>query len=379
MSRAQGALTSAHLLVVFIGLHMGAVELNMRIEPAPPIAGRDPFLWPFDTYSPWNMPIGSGALFADIIQSPTTPWNLQTINAYINAGAWTIAVWKARSNDPIRTMTVVRYSWPNTDPANTNFCATGKGGSYQYQIPDYAVPSPPPYDPTRYASDATMIIVDPDGRIAHESNITRRDPYPDGPNWKSYDFAQFDLTANGWGMKSDSTTCYHGTSASGAPSLGGLIRAGELQNGIKHALRAIAGVGQVRAGARWPASASDGDATVGNVYESSLLAIPHSVNLDTLNFQTVQGKNIALALQQYGVYVVDSGSAPNTFIYMQEYSSRAEVPNTGTYSSPTAFGKDLRLAVKYLKVVTNNGPNSIGGGGTPLAPLAPRLSRPGYR
>ena len=43
--------------------------------------------------------------------------------------------------------------------------------------------------------------------------------------------------------------------------------------------------------------------------------------------------------------------------------------------SGTAFFSDINTIFGALKVVDNNGPNSIGGGGTPLVPLAPALSQ----
>ena len=113
--------------------------------------------------------------------------------------------------------------------------------------------------------------------------------------------------------------------ASATSVLGGLIRAGELQNGINHALQFITdpshwsrnaprlnrSAGGV-AGFVWPASSSDDPrtdqfATSGNMYEGSLLAIPPSVDVQRLNFRTKNNgtelrilRNIATTFQRCG-------------------------------------------------------------------------------
>lgn len=161
--------------------------------------------------------------------------------------------------------------------------------------------------------------------------------------------------------------------AAGTSALGGLIRSGELQNGIFHALQFVADPwrwnrncpgSKLRSwGAYvWPASSSDDPThdefgTAGNLYEGGLLAIPSSVNISALSFRTgkkpgLQGPfypyffnshstpadaaadgtivlaasgsaahtavlNLAQACQQYGLYGVDSGavSGVSTLFY----------------------------------------------------------------
>jgi hypothetical protein len=39
----------------------------------------------------------------------------------------------------------------------------------------------------------------------------------------------------------------------------------------------------------------------------------------------------------------------------------------------TAWGRDMQRLVTALSVIANNGPTSIGGGGTPRQPLAPAI------
>ena len=101
--------------------------------------------------------------------------------------------------------------------------------------------------------------------------------------------------------------------ASLLPALGGLLRAGELDHGIDHAL-AVNLSGTILSQDQhfvWPARAADGNAPV--VYRGTnpalamgtLLAVPPSVDLEALTWRTPQGRNLAAAAQRYGWYVVD--------------------------------------------------------------------------
>jgi hypothetical protein len=352
------------------------------------VAARDPVVWPFASDSPWNVPVGAKARYEAIVGN----WDLSAISVYFNApqGGWpnTATFWKARTTDPIRTVTVEHDFMPNANPQDPNFGQVIRGPvSFQIRIPDGAIPSGPWTQP--YTNDAVMLVLDPDGHTLHEFYGARK--AANGVDWKAYDFYRYDIRLDGYGrspygytMPDGDTRVKHTARASGLQMIGGIVRPGELRNGIKHALAAAVTPQQLNRngpGGRtfiWPASGSDdpdaaGYATVGNVYMGSLLAIPPSVNLDTLPFQTIEGKNIARAMQQYGVYISDT--AGGQMVLTVEYAAAAELPAQGSYANPTPFAQDLRLAAKYLKVVSNNGPNSIGGGGTPLVPLAPSLDQ----
>jgi hypothetical protein len=87
-------------------------------------------------------------------------------------------------------------------------------------------------------------------------------------------------------------------------------------------------------------------------------------------------------LQEYGGYIVDD-TAWDDFGVATEInpsaSVRAEFYATYGYQiddQGTPFFADLNTIFAALKVVDNNGPDSVGGGGTPLVPLAPPISPP---
>jgi hypothetical protein len=68
------------------------------------------------------------------------------------------------------------------------------------------------------------------------------------------------------------------------------------------------------------------------------------------------------AFQDYGAYVVD-----DTYwdVHAIDLDYNAEFGDGGS------FDDDMQKLFQMLNVVDNNGPSSIGGGGTPRAPLAP--------
>jgi hypothetical protein len=117
----------------------------------------------------------------------------------------------------------------------------------------------------------------------------------------------------------------------------------------------------------WPAVSQDGNAL--NNYKGlnpmgTLAAIPSTVDISALTL-TAAGRTLAIALQDYGIYIVDQdGSSLGLYA---EPSLAVQAPQM-----LTDMRNDLRLhLISYLTPVMNNGPTSVGGGGTPLASLAP--------
>jgi hypothetical protein len=187
---------------------------------------------------------------------------------------------------------------------------------------------------------------------------------------------------------------WQGMVAAGTSSLGGVIRRGELtqgtaslQSGIRHALQAVVpgdGLNRNAPGGRafvWPASSADTPAlqgtgydVYGNVYMGSLLAIPSSVDIRALGIKDPQALEVARTLQDYGVYIVDTGS-----IALDKIVIRIDPQAAVDISNPDAFKSGLSIALKQLTVVSNshdNGyaPSTPGGGGAPRRPMAPALN-----
>ena len=194
--------------------------------------------------------------------------------------------------------------------------------------------------------------------------------------------------------------------------LGGALRLGELRPGsgrVRHALKIIVpqriqwhapdGVNN------WVWPAFNGDRNSGNlgsdphVVQGALYALPPSLDLNALGLETEPARQIAWTLQNYGAYNVDSTPAQtcafgvevgpagdvrdqfradwgfpmerhvytdaNIVRLRQDYSGWDDGANTGPWI------RDLDRIFTNLHVITNNGPTSIGGGGTPRQPLAP--------
>ena len=107
----------------------------------------------------------------------------------------------------------------------------------------------------------------------------------------------------------------------------------------------------------------------------SLLAIPPSVSEDSLGLETVPGKKLFHALQDYGGYIVDD-TAWDAHAIAVEKGVEEEFRGTYGYDfgdTSEPFYEDANKLFQALYVVNNNGPNSIGGGGKPRQPLAPPI------
>jgi hypothetical protein len=189
---------------------------------------------------------------------------------------------------------------------------------------------------------------------------------------------------------------------SGLSSLGGSLRLGELrpgEQGPRHALKVNVYGRQALYECQtedqcwtWPASKSDSGAVGSYGTESNnqntamkmgaLLAIPASTNLGSLGLETEPASQLAWTLQNYGTYIVDDTGSPG-------FDFSAETGPQGSFSGQfaadygfrfvqfaqdnTPWTRDMQRIVRALRVVANNSPTSIGGGGKPLQPLAPSI------
>jgi hypothetical protein len=237
-----------------------------------------------------------------------------------------------------------------------------------WRIPDTAV--------TTDGTDRHLNIADPaHSKVLEIFGAKRR---TDG-NWDAYVAIINDL--RGAGVYST----WHGTRAYGGSSMGGLIRKGELTNGIPHALAIATGnmalnrnvpathpayLGSGKAFV-WPASSADTGAMysdIGNLHMGTLLAIPPSVDITKLGITDRRTLNLARALQDYGAYIVDTGGGDWFLgsIFYAELAAQNEAPG-----GPIP---DIDKVTMLLRVVANNSSTNVGGGGTPRRSLAPPLA-----
>jgi hypothetical protein len=308
-----------------------AIAVSACISPSGPAVtrdaggnptSRDAFAWPFAASSPWNVPIGSNAQYSQ----PTDPSTqaLLAPRAGINAANWSHPVYLASWGDPVRYL--------------------GSGANVvQIHVPDSAAPSGPP------GGDAQLNIVDPTRHVVDESWRTSR---VFAANLASGSHVRVDLRGDG----------LVGGTAAGMSAIGGLIRTWELQDhDIRHVLAIAVPASSLALGPVWPARSQDSWAPgryLGALHMGSLVAIPPDVNVAALGL-SAEGLAIARALQNYGAYLVNTAG---------QTSLVAEPSAEGLVRSARA---DMNTIGAQLRVVIDNGPGSVGGGGAPRMAYAP--------
>lgn len=292
---------------------------------------RSRYDWPFAADSIWNMPIGSGAVYV--------PAGL----AY--AGAWNGQITVDRefiSVDPSYPLKTINGQQVRVDPNMSH------DGSWN--------------------GCATILHADGDTLVAGQP----LDLAPGGnPSW-AYNYT----TNPRQSLTGDGRQGCHG--GSGLSGLGGSLRPGELSGPepIRHALKinvwARRFLSCTSSGYRWPAYRADAymDCTtyggdVPAMRMGSLVAVLPSVNCAAYSNAVV--RKICRALQDYGAYVVDD-SYWDVYAFGMDYRAEDELD--------AANHAQLQVLFSALQVVDNNGPASVGGGGTPRAPLAPPFAPP---
>jgi hypothetical protein len=338
-----------------------------------PAETRDPLKWPFAKESVWNMPIGSDAVYV--------PANLPSVPGGDEWSPMPMVDDERIILKPDAPLTKVWYSdagWTGKDR-----CAAT--GSLLMEVPmptDYLLP--------HEGGNNSAVFLAPDGRTLIQTQpLTRCWTGSDATSMATFD--PVDIYGEG-------THGAHG--GSGLSAIGGSIRVGELRpgsQGPRHALKVNVYAKQAlfkcstRADCfRWPANKADsyavghygteGDNSNLAMKMGALLAIPASVDLSQLGLETEPARQLAWTLQNYGAYVVDDTYGPG-FDLNVENGPDGSVP--AQFKADWGFDieqrvrddspwtRDMQHLVTALHVVDNNGPNSIGGGGTPRQPLAP--------
>jgi hypothetical protein len=332
----RAAVTSVILVMMLAGCVLdGAGEQPAPIVPAtsaPPTLTRDPFEWPFDANSPWNTPIGTAAKFRPTNSADTLSLLDTRIQTWVNSDEFSHPIVRSSPSDPL-----VRVRYENGGKAPVG------AGEVELNIPSRAEPA--------VGADAHLHVVAPDGATAHEFYFFERTPT--GATASYYVIS--DLKGPGIGEG--------GTRAYGGSAIGGLIRSWEIKEGrIGHAL-AVALVGeQLKQGPVWPATEEDRSAPstyTGTIPIGSLIAIPSNVDVGAMPLSR-EGMILARALQEYGAYVVDQAFALTLY-------AEPDVPA----NEMDALRKDFQRIRRDLRIVSNNGPETVGGGGEPIAPPAP--------
>ena len=188
-------------------------------------------------------------------------------------------------------------------------------------------------------------------------------------------------------------------------SIGGTVRRGELNataGPIRHALKLMLwakeyyfpGNASVPCW-RWPADHCDGtwnasrdpanpnyyNGTNPNLKPGALLAVPPPfAGAIAPLLHTHVGSKVLAALRDYGGYLDDNTASDSGAFNVEigvadevEEEYKAEGVSLRNAGQSTNLFEDLVLIYQNLHIVQNNGPDHVGGGGTPLAPLAPPI------
>ena len=312
-------------------------------------AGRVATLWPFSRDSIWNLPIGANAVYVPgNIKKPTaygmttdvdvlilTP-NAPNTDVFYNGDAWSGG---SRCD--------AQGSRLFSAPIPTNFVVPGAGSGN----PDGTTPN---YATAILAADGhTLIQGQPMARCTAGGTATMM--------WSQ---ENEDL------LKTGNSGAHGGSMLS---SLGGVIRLGELVPGgtIRHALKVnLFGRDNYYTGSgsfRWPATTADGCApgcyggSVPALRMGSLLALPPSVDVNSMGLETDAAKILAHAFQDYGGYTVDD-AAWSVYAVATEYSPSGKVDDEfgaawGFPISPASrdvpWARDMDRIFGALAVVDN--------------------------
>ena len=356
---------------------LGAMVLALT-SPASAQLSRDPWYQPFSANSIWNTPIGSSATYTTI--------TLGTFGDMLHDQEYLIV---ENPNDPIR-----KIAQPGNPSAYFNIHVAD--GWY-----------PEPYLLPYHTPNNCAAFLENDGISLYQFTPLRRDD-GNGNGYTTGDLQAF--WYNGTDGPAFLSTNLYGDGNGGEHAgsllscLGGDIRKGEftdnnVNNPIKHAVKLELDWDQLYRSTtdttnrsqtfRWPATTSDNGyagyaGTNSALRMGSLLAVPTTATETSLALQTVPGKKLFHALQDFGGYIVDTSAGnnfrPNGGHRMNvcfENGVETDFQNTYGYSLDTgsnttnSWYNDLKAIYGALKVVDNNTTSTIGGGGTPRVSVRP--------
>ena len=311
-------------------LTVGAGEAAVASRDQVPRASRlprNPLHWPFASDSVWNRPLGSDARFEPVSARPFT------------------------ADGPLLNPT--RSRRPHLADPGGPLRGVWENGRWRGDIRLTDVNSLP------RVRNEPVVILQPARR--HALELLGIQIRPDG-DIDAAVVETLDLAGSGLGRAQP------GLRPFGFSGLGGLLRFGEPNRGIPHALSARVSSDRLRSGAppTWPAKGNAVPPGFGsansNLRIGSLLALPPDVDVRALGLgESGPGFELARALQDFGVYVTGFGPEPFLVLLGEE--------RPGAEWEQAAFNR----LVPLLQVVVNNTPETPGGGGTPRRAPAPEL------
>ena len=361
-----------------------APSFTFTVDDSP--SYRSMLTWPFSRSSIWNLPIGQNAVYV------AANLNISS-NTYIEA-------------DP--DVLLLDNTQPTTDYyySSAGWSGASRCPATLPQTVKMTAPFPPDFFLVNSLNNYGTAVLMPDGLTIKQTQPIAHcnSSYP---VTTGYVFADVNITGPG-------ITGAHG--GSDLSAIGGTIRLGEFipdSEGViypvRHALKSnlYAARNYYRIGSnvstcyRWPAKWCDGyfdDDSSSIEYNGknpvvrpgSLLAIPSSVNINTLALTTGMGTALAWTLQNYGLYLVDDSAWDAIAIEteLQPDGDYQEQFKEATWFSfggrGTAWSNDVLKLWQNLYVVDNwnedlyntvaASDGSLGsGGGAPLQDWAPEF------
>ena len=360
------------LLFTIIACNTNPKNVKQKDQP------RNPLKQPFSSTSIWNMPIGTDAVYvpADLEKAMTMGMTIDEDIIVMTPGA------------PQTQIYTNNAGWDR----EKDRCIKEGPLLFSVPIPNNFTVSPENWD--GLTPNSGLAVLMPDGRTIKQTQpFARCNAGKSGTS--KYLFENNDIYGDGY---------YGAHGGSGLSAIGGALRVGELvseDKPIRHVLKInVFGkknlyYDETTKGYRWPAKSAD--AYAANNYGTTrtkpvnkecrmgaLLALPPSIDLDALNFETKPARLLAQAFQDYGAYIVDD-TAWDVYAIVTEWGPEGRVTDEfeKKWDFPmtikeknTPWGRDMDKIFLNLHIVVNNSPKSIGGGGKPRVPLAPPLIEP---
>ncbi|WP_343913314.1 carbohydrate-binding domain-containing protein [Aquimarina litoralis] len=347
---------------------------NINAQNQEQLDFRDPSEWPFTKHSIWNMPIGSDANYKDAKFQNARYVGIDTQHIIIT-----------NNNDPI-------YKAIDSPTWGPGRCSGSEYLGFDVPFPKEKIIHDAGNSPYGNTPNANFVIIYPDGETALEGSKIARCK----KNGKVY-FSTFMKYPNNRKRinikKNDGVKGVRGQGATKMSALGGTIRLGELTG--KKPLRHVIKINPWAAkychysskipGYKWPATKADnyaGNSSHPQAYNKkadpdivmgSLFAIPPNLKPQDINIKTEPGKILFKALQDYGMYFTEN-AAWDAWNIIAEEGVQEEVEhkyNIDLASTNGIWKDEVNKLMRALHVITNNSPNSIGGGGIPRRTLAP--------
>jgi len=328
-------------------------------------SSRSPYAWPFSWDSIWNIPIASTATYA--------PAGIVSKGSYEDSSS---------SDYDSTNPSFPAVTLQNAKLANGNTGAVGVYG-----------------DPAMTANgqwNTCSAFLGTDKTNVYQGQTTQLTAGGNPKFGGTADVAWSPVNIKGTGIPG----CHGGSGLSGLGgtlTLADLTQAGPITHALKVALDGYLNYSHANGGYRWPAVTADGgynDSSSGNYYggsntnvvEGSLLALPRSIKPSSFSNPTVA--KLATAMQDYGVYIVDTTATDqygfSTLITNYNAASKLDAdlcitatpcghPSTNT----SIFSSQMDKLFQDLQVITSNTASTPGGGAigaNRCAPYAPKFS-----